>query len=54
VPPALNTNADAVDDTDAATRHARNTHLITLPCAIQPAAGLRQKTCVRPARPKTR
>lgn len=42
VPPALNTNADAVDDTDAATRHARNTltHLIIRPCAIRPAKNL--------------
>jgi hypothetical protein len=53
VPPALNTNADAVDaDTDAtATRHARNTQLIR-PCAIELAD--RRGTCLPVFPTKTR
>jgi hypothetical protein len=39
VPPALNTNADAVDDAHAATMHARSAHRISVrPRAIEPGA----------------
>jgi hypothetical protein len=44
----LNTNADAVDDAEAATRHARSTHLvIARPCDAIDSVG-----CLRCAKKK--